>query len=105
MNEPVVAIRDYYKAFSALDLDACARFFTRPCLFIGDQGAFPAANREDLARVLGPIIDALKTIDYQRSEFVEPQLTTLAENTTLVRGVPHGIESRGQSLSECPSVT
>jgi hypothetical protein len=38
-------------------------------------------------RVLGPRIEALRTKDYQRSEFNEPELITLTEKTALVRGV------------------
>lgn len=87
MNQTVTAIHDYYKAFSTLELDACGPFFTVPCMFIGLEGTFAVANREDLARVLGPIVERLKTQDYQRSEFMEPQLTTLTESTVLVRGV------------------
>lgn len=52
MNEALVAIHDYYKAFSTLELEACAPFFTLPCMFIGLRGTFAVANREDLARVL-----------------------------------------------------
>ena len=102
MNEPLAAICDYYKAFSTLALDACTPFFTRPCLFIGHKTTIPAANREDLARVLGPIIEALKTKDYQRSEFIEPQQTTLTENTTLVRGVAARYRASGTELERVP---
>jgi hypothetical protein len=87
MTETLVAIRYYYKAFSTLELDACLPFFTLPCMFIGLRGTFAVANREDLAKVLGPALEALKTKDYQRSEFIETQLTTLTENTSPVRGV------------------
>ena len=79
MNEMVSAIHDYYKAFSRLELDACAPFFTLPCMFIGLRGTFAVANREDLARVLGPTIEALKTKDYQCIEFIDPQVTEGSE--------------------------
>ena len=102
MNEPLVAIHDYYKAFSTLELDACAPFFTRPCMFIGLQGTFAVANREDLAKVLGPVIEALRTKDYQRSEFIEPQLTTLTENAALVRGLAVRYRASGTELERVP---
>src|SRR6516225_7921028 len=102
MNETLVAIQDYDKAFSTLELDAGAPFFSRPCLFIGLQGTFAVANREDLAKVLGPIIEALKTRDYQRSEFIEPQLTTLTDNTALVRGVAVRYSASGTELERVP---
>ena len=102
MNETLVATHDYYKAFSTLDLDACVPFFTRPCMFIGLQGTFGVANREDLAKVLGPIIEALKTKDYQRSDFLEPQLTTITENTALVRGAAVRYRASGTELERVP---
>ena len=98
MNEALAAIHNYYKAFSTLDLDACVPFFTVPCMFIGLRGTFAVANREDLARVLGPTFEALKTKNYQRSEFIEPQLTTLTENTALVRGVAVRYQASGTEL-------
>jgi hypothetical protein len=102
MHDALVAIRDYYKALSTLELDACAPFFTRPCMFIGLQGTFAVANREDLARVLSPIMEALRTKDYQRSEFMEPQLTTLTENTALVRGVAVRYRASGTEIERVP---
>jgi hypothetical protein len=98
MNEALAAIHNYYKAFSTLDLDTCVHFFTLPCMFIGLRGTFAVANREDLARVLGPTFEALKTKNYQRSEFIEPQLTTLTENTALVRGVAVRYQASGTEL-------
>src|SRR5215471_19051458 len=102
MHEPLVAIHDYYKAFSTLELNACVPFFTVPCMFIGLQGTFAVANREDLARVLGPTIEALKTKDYQRSEFLDPQLTTFTENTVVVRGVAVRYRASGTELERVP---
>ena len=98
MNDAFAAIHDYYKAFSTLDLDACVPFFTLPCMFIGLRGTFAVANREDLAKVLGPTFEALKSKDYHRSEFIEPQLTTLTENTALVRGVAVRYQVSGTEL-------
>lgn len=102
MNETLDAIRDYYKAFSTLKADACEPFFTLPCMFIGLQGTFAVANREDLVRVLGPIVETLRTKDYQRSEFLEPQLTTLTENTAFVRGVAVRYRTSGAELERVP---
>lgn len=102
MSEPLIAIREYYKAFSTLDLDACLPFFTLPCMFIGLRGTFAVANRDDLGRVLGPAIAALKTKDYQRSEFLEPQLTTLTQNAALLRGVAIRYTTSGTELERVP---
>jgi hypothetical protein len=89
MSELLLAIHDYYNAFSSLDLDACLPFFTLPCMFIGLRGTFAVTSREDLAKVLGPTLETLKTKDYQRSEFIEIQLTTL---TVAVRYRASGAE-------------
>ena len=102
MNEALIAIHDYYKAFSSLSLDACAPFFALPCMFIGLRGTFAVASREDLIRVLGPTLEALKTKDYRRSEFIEPQLTALTENTVLARGVAVRYRASGTELERVP---
>jgi ketosteroid isomerase-like protein len=102
MNEALIAIHDYYKAFSTLELDTCAPFFTLPCMFISPQGTLTAANREDLAKILGAIIEPLRTKDYQRSEFIEPQLTTITANTSLVRGVAIRYRASGAELERVP---
>jgi len=91
-----------YKAFSTLELNACAPFFTLPCMFIGRQGTFAVANRDDLASVPGPVIEALRTKDYQRSEFLEPQFTTLTETTVLVRGMAVRYRASGTELERVP---
>jgi hypothetical protein len=71
-------------------------------MFIGLRGTFAVANQDDLTRVLGPTLKALKNKDYQRSEFVEPQLTTLTENTILVRGVAVRYRASGTELERLP---
>jgi hypothetical protein len=102
MNAALVAIHDYYKAFSTLDLNACAPFFTQPCMLIGRQGTFAVATPQDLAQVLGPVIETLRSKDYRRSEFLEPQLTALGENTVLVRGVAVRYRASGAELERLP---
>ena len=102
MNEALAAIHDYYKAFSTLELDDCVPYFTRPCMFIGLGGTFAVANRDDLAKVLGPIIETLRTKDYQRSEFIEPQLTKITENTVLARGAAVRYRASGTELERVP---
>jgi hypothetical protein len=102
MTEALLAVHDYYKAFSTLELEACLPFFTLPSMFIGLRGTFAVANREDMAKVLGPALEALKTKDYQRSEFLEAQLTALTENTSLVRGVAVRYRASGTELERVP---
>ena len=71
-------------------------------MFIGLQSTFAVASREDLARVLGPVIELLRTKDYQRSEYLEPQVTNLTENTVLVRGVAARFRADGTELERVP---
>ena len=71
-------------------------------MFVGLRGTFAVANREDLARALGPTFEALKSENYQRSEYIEPQLTTLTENTALVRGVAVRYQASGTELGRVP---
>ena len=102
MNEALVAIHDYYKAFSTLELDACAPFFTVPCMFIGLRGTFAVLNREQLAGVLGPTLETLRAKHFQRSEFMEPQLTALSENLALLRGVAVRYRASGMEFERVP---
>jgi hypothetical protein len=52
--------------------------------------------------MLGPTFEALKTKNYQHSEFIEPQLTTLTEITALVRGVAVRYQASGTELERVP---
>jgi hypothetical protein len=83
-------------------LDTCLPFFTLPCMFIGLRGTFAVTSREDLAKVLGPTLETLKTKDYQRSEFTEIQLTMLTDNTALARGVAVRYRASGAELERVP---
>ena len=102
MDAALTVIHDYYRAFSTLDAEACAPFFALPCLFLGLERPLAARTREELAGALVPITVALKTQDYQRSEFLEPRLTTLTGTTTLVRGVAVRYRASGAELERVP---
>ncbi len=102
MKDALDAIHQYYKAFSTLDLDTCVPFFALPCMFVGFQGTFAVANREDLAKVLGPTFEMLRSKNFQRSEFGEPQFTSLTETAALVRGVAVRYRSTGAELDRVP---
>jgi hypothetical protein len=102
MNEALLAIHDYYKAFSTLELDACVPFFTVPCMFIGRRGTFAVLNREQLAGVLGPTLETLRAKRFQRSEFMEPQLTALTDNLALLRGVAVRYQASGMEFERVP---
>lgn len=102
MNDALNAIHDYYRAFSTLELDASVPFFSLPCMFISPQGTRAVANREDLVRVLDSVIAPLRAKDYQRSEFLESQLTIVTANAVLVRGVAARYRKSGEELERVP---
>src|SRR5579885_685893 len=102
MHESLIAINDYYRAFSTLEFDAFAPFFTYPCMFMAPQGTYAVGNRDDLATAVGPTIEGLRTKNYLRSEFVDAQLTTINEHTVLVRGLAIRYESSGGELERVP---
>ena len=102
MNDALNAIHDYYRAFSTLELDACVPFFSLPCMFISPQGTWAVANREDLVRVLDSVIAPLRTKDYQRSEFLEAQPTSVSANAVLVRGMAVRYRKSGEELERVP---
>ena len=53
-------------------------------------------------RPLGPIVEALRAQDYQRSEFLGAELTPLTENMVLVRGVAVRYRASGTELERVP---
>jgi hypothetical protein len=74
-------------------------------MFIGLRGTFAVTSKEDLAKVLGPTLETLKTKDYQRSEFIETHLRPLLTTWPWRVESQYGIEHPGLSLSEYPSAT
>jgi hypothetical protein len=52
--------------------------------------------------VLASVIDPLRTKDYQRSEFVEAQLTSVTANAVLVRGMAVRYRKSGEELERVP---
>jgi ketosteroid isomerase-like protein len=92
------AIREYYKAFSTLDMNAIVPYFCEPCMSVGPQGVFSAENHAVLANAFASTIDSLQAKGYGRSEFVEPQVTTLGETAALVRGVAVRYSAAGSEM-------
>ena len=102
MEPALEAIHVYYRVFSTLDLTAIVSCFCEPCMVIGPQGMFSAANRAALAEALAATIERLKARGYKRSEFVEPEVTMLGETAALVRGVAVRYASAGTELERLP---
>lgn len=102
MQSALEAVREYYQAFSLLDLNAIALHFAKPCMSIGSQGVFLAQTRADLSTAFAPLLENLRAKGYKRSEFVEPQVADLTETATLVRGVAVRFAATQTELERIP---
>jgi hypothetical protein len=102
MPSALEAIRDYYNAFSTLDLRAIVTYFCEPSMTVAPTGVFSAANRAALADSLAPLVEGLRAKGYGRSEFVQPQVTSLGETAALVRGVAVRYTAAGPEMERIP---
>jgi ketosteroid isomerase-like protein len=98
MQTALEAVHEYYATFSTLDLRAILSCYCEPCMVISPQGVISAANRTALAEFLTPMIDAMRRNGYGRSEFVQPQVTTLGESDALVQGVAVRYTAAGSEM-------
>jgi ketosteroid isomerase-like protein len=98
MPSALETLREYYKAFSTLDVNAIVSYFCEPSMTIAPQGMFSAATREMLAESLAPMLESLRAKGYGRSEFVEPQIVQIGEADALVRGVAVRYTAAGPEL-------
>ena len=93
--QPILeALHEYYKAFSSLELNAIVSHFCEPCMSIGPQGVFSAANRAELASTFAPLVEDLRAKGYGKSEFAEPQVTMLSDTAALVQGSGRALSGR-----------
>ena len=102
MPSPLEAIREYYAAFSTLDLNAIVSHFCEPSMTVAPQGVVSAATRAALADSLAPLVDGLRAKGYGRSEFIQPQVTMLGETNALVRGVAVRYTAAGPEMERIP---
>lgn len=98
MESALEGIHAYYKIFSTLDLISTVSCFSEPCISIGPQGMFSAANRVALAEAFAPMIEGLKAKGYGRSEYVDAEVTMLGETAALVRGLAVRYAAAGTEL-------
>lgn len=83
---PLETLHRYYEAFSTLDLQAIAEYFSEPCMSIGPAGVFSAGTHADFIKAIAPFIEQLRAKDYDHSEFVDPKITELTSTAVLIRG-------------------
>lgn len=91
-------LRDYYAAFSTLDVPAVLPYFHQPSLLIGPQGVFAAATHDVLTTALTTIIDSLRARGFGRSELSVGRVESLSATATLVTGVAIRYMVDGQEL-------
>jgi len=102
MPSALEAIHEYYKIFSTLDLKAIASCYCEPCLTVAPNRVSAAANRAAVADALAPLVAGLKAKGYGRSEFVQPQVTSLSETSVLVQGVAVRYTAAGSEMERAP---
>jgi hypothetical protein len=98
MPSALETLREYYKAFSTLDVSVIVSYFCEPSMTIAPQGMFSAATRGTLAESLVPMLESLRAKGYARSEFVDPQIVQIGEADALVRGVAVRYTAAGPEL-------
>jgi hypothetical protein len=102
MASALETLHEYYKAFSTLNVPAIVSYFCQPSMKIAPQGVLSAANHAALAASLGPMVAGLRARGYGRSEFAEPQVTTLSETVALLRGIAVRYTAAGPELERVP---
>ena len=102
MQTALEFVHEYYRVFSTLDLDRIAEYFSEPCIWVGPQRIFSAANRESLTAAIAPLLAGLKSQGYQRSEFAEPHAETLTESVALVQGIAVRYATANAELERVP---
>jgi len=98
MQTALEAIHQYYDAFSTLDLRAIVSHFCEPSMTVTPSRVLSAATHAALADSLAPLVDDLRAKGYGRSEFVQPDVTTIGETAALVRGVAVRYTATGSEM-------
>jgi len=101
MNDEAAVIqvlRDYYRAFSSLDLQKILPFIHEPALLMAPQGVVAAPTRTEVAAVIAPTLEGLRAKGYARSELARPQVTMLSSASALVIGVAERFKTDGRPL-------
>jgi hypothetical protein len=91
-------LKNYYRDFSSLSLQAILPYFHEPCLIIAPQGVFAAPARSVLPSAFTPVLESLRSRGYGRSELSIRQIKSLSTATILVTGVALRFKVDGQAL-------
>ena len=88
----------YYTTFSTLDVEAIARFFNEPCIFVSPQGVVASQTYDDVREVCKLIAEGFRSKGYGRSELTNLDVQRMSDTTVLARGVAVRYKSDGQEL-------
>jgi ketosteroid isomerase-like protein len=89
---------EYYQAFSTLDIQAIVPYFHQPALLIAPQGVAAVPTSTDLVAIFAPVMEALRTRGYGRSELNLQQVKVLSATAALASGVALRYKTDGQEL-------
>jgi ketosteroid isomerase-like protein len=91
-------LTDYYRAFSTLDAQAVLPYFHEPSQLISAAGVVPTPTRDAVAAAFQPVMDALRSRGFIRSELVDLHLKRLSATTVIAGGVAVRRKTDGQEL-------
>jgi len=91
-------LADYYRAFSSLDAQAVRPYFHEPSQLVSPAGVVATPTRAALAAAFQPMMDALRTRGFAKSELIDLHLKRLSATTVIAGGVAVRTKTDGQEL-------
>ena len=91
-------LADYYRAFSSLDAQAVRPYFHQPSQLVSPAGVVATPTRAALAAAFQPMMDALRTRGFAKSELIDLHLKRLSAATVIAGGVAVRTKTDGQEL-------
>jgi ketosteroid isomerase-like protein len=77
-------LTDYYSAFSTLDAQAVLPYFHEPSQLVSPAGVLPTPTRAAVAAAFQPVMDALRTRGFAKSELTKQRTATEWQFATVV---------------------
>jgi ketosteroid isomerase-like protein len=103
MNDEAAVIqqlRDYYKAFSTLDLRTVLPYFSEPAMLIGRPGIVAATTSAALAAILDPVINDFRGRGYGWSELDLERVDMMGATAASATGIAKRYKAGGEFLDE-----
>jgi ketosteroid isomerase-like protein len=93
-------LRDYYSAFSKLDVQAILPYFHEPSFLIGPGGVAATSTHAALTAMFTPVMEDLRARKYARSELSDLRVKQLSATTALASGIAVRYKADGQELEQ-----